>query len=357
MKSMKVLGMALLGMSIIMASCTGDQGEPGPKGDSIKGDSGTPGKDGIACWDIDGDGMAEVDTEDFNNDGEVNALDCQGAPGNDGQDGSDKPNMEFYFQNGYNDYTGTQDAQISPDGLNDTNNEFMVIREDLGDPNGMRRSVIRFDGISGVVNTAFDTDGANCGESYMMDQAILYLYSHFSTVDVATPGYIHLGFYENGDPLFDESTVSWTAANSIDNWLIAGGAASFWGTNPFPGSDGYTHYMPSITTTSKALGWIAIPLPRSIVSNWICGDPDNLNKGVRLRLTTDLGNGESTRLGFFTSENDNVDLRPVLVVQTTEVNPATNKMAPSSKAQDWDNMSYEEKMAPLYRYFAAKEAN
>ncbi|WP_201741809.1 hypothetical protein [Flagellimonas alvinocaridis] len=362
MKSMKVLGMALLGMSIIMASCTGDQGEPGPKGDkgdSVtggKGDKGDPGKDGLACWDLNGNGMADVDTEDFNNDGEVNALDCQGAPGNDGQDGSDKPNMEFYFQNGYNNYTGTQDARISPLGEADGNDGTLAIREDLENPNLRRFSLLRFDDISDKVNTAFDTDNTNCGDSYRVDQVILYLYAGSSTASSAIPGYIHLGFYEDGDPLFSEADVSWTVANQVDTWGFLTGAGSLWDTNPFPGSDGYTHYMPLITTTSQNMGWIAIPLPRDFVTKWICGDPDNLNKGMRLRLTTEANAG-SASITFFSSEHDNVDLRPLLVVQTTEANPATTKMAPSSKAKDWDNMSYEEKMAPLFRYFAAKEAN
>jgi len=363
MKSIKVLGMALLGMSIIMASCSGEDGIDGKNGQNgtngtngTNGDPGDPGADGLACWDLNGNGSGDA-AEDINQDGSFDALDCAGMDGQDGadgQDGSDKPNMEFYFQNGYNNYTGTRDAQISPDGVNDSDNGFMNIREDLDNVNGQRRSLLRFDGISDVVNAAFDTDNTNCGDSYRVDQAILYLYSDGSSASTAIPGYIHIGFYENGDPLFDESTVSWIAANTVDNWLIPGGAASLWAANPFPGSDGYTQYMPLIATSSQALGWIAIPLPRNIVSNWICGDPDNLNKGMRLRLTTEAGAG-ATRIGFFTSENGNTDLRPLLVVQTTEVEPsATTKMAPSGKAKDWENLSYEEKMAPLYRFFAAK---
>jgi hypothetical protein len=111
-----------------------------------------------------------------------------------------------------------------------------------------------------------------------------------------------------------------------------------------------------LTTTSQNIGWIAVPLPQEVVQNWLCDSAGNDNKGIRLRLTSEANSG-STSIGFLTSESDMEDLRPLLVVQTTEVNPATTKMAPSSKAKDWDNMSYEEKMAPLYRYFAAKEAN
>jgi len=49
-------------------------GNPGP--------AGPPGDDGLSCWDLDGDGVADVE-EDINNDGSWNALDCSGdsAPG------------------------------------------------------------------------------------------------------------------------------------------------------------------------------------------------------------------------------------------------------------------------------------
>lgn len=350
---MKVLGMALLGMSIIMASCKGDQGEIGPTGPTGQGTKGDPGKDGIACWDLNGNG-AEDEAEDINQDGMFDALDCAGNDGADGQDGSDKPNMEFYFQNGHNGYTGTRDAQISPDGTGDTNDGFMSITEDLDNANGMRRSLISFQGISDIVNSAFDTDGTSCSDSYIVNQAILYLYSDGSNVTAATPAYVHLGFYGTIAPLFDESEVSWTTANQVTNWLVAGGGASF--TGPFGNNDSYTHYLPMLTTTSQNIGWIAVPLPQEVVQNWLCDSAGNDNKGIRLRLTSEANSG-STSIGFLTSESDMEDLRPLLVVQTTEVNPATTKMAPSSKAKDWDNMSYEEKMAPLYRYFAAKEAN
>jgi len=44
-------------------------GNPGP--------AGPPGDDGLSCWDLDGDGVADPE-EDVNNDGAHNALDCSG---------------------------------------------------------------------------------------------------------------------------------------------------------------------------------------------------------------------------------------------------------------------------------------
>ena len=66
------------------------QGEPGPAGDA--GPTGVPGADGangLACWDLDGDGLPSLLTEDADGDGDVDVDDCRGADGSDGVDGVD----------------------------------------------------------------------------------------------------------------------------------------------------------------------------------------------------------------------------------------------------------------------------
>ena len=104
MKNLKLFSVAMLAMTITLASCSGSdgeqgiQGKPGPQGDSIKGDKGDqgdqgdPGADGISCWDLNGNGVGDItvdaNNEDLNLDGVVDALDCQGAPGQNGQDGN-----------------------------------------------------------------------------------------------------------------------------------------------------------------------------------------------------------------------------------------------------------------------------
>ena len=104
MKNLKLFSVAILAMAITLASCSGSdgeqgiQGKPGPQGDSIKGDKGDqgdqgdPGADGISCWDLNGNGVGDItvdaNNEDLNLDGVVDALDCQGAPGQNGQDGN-----------------------------------------------------------------------------------------------------------------------------------------------------------------------------------------------------------------------------------------------------------------------------
>ena len=99
-------------------------------------------------------------------------------------------------------------------------------------------------------------------------------------------------------------------------------------------------------------GWFPILLPRSVVEEWIC-DEANKNKGIRLSLEpTNTTRGD---IQIVTSENTIEDIRPLLVIETEKIEEASaNKGLSSSKQKDWESMSYEEKMAPLYRYFGSK---
>ncbi|HZJ64992.1 MAG TPA: hypothetical protein VFD36_15885, partial [Kofleriaceae bacterium] len=76
----------------------GTMGDPGAKGD--KGDTGATGADGASgarglhCWDLNGNGLCDMDseggfTEDTDHSGECDALDCQGPEGQRGQAGAD----------------------------------------------------------------------------------------------------------------------------------------------------------------------------------------------------------------------------------------------------------------------------
>jgi len=60
----------------------GEQGIQGPPGsDGLPGNDGevgTTGPAGVACWDLDGDGQYDMDTEDFNGDAVVDVNDCKG---------------------------------------------------------------------------------------------------------------------------------------------------------------------------------------------------------------------------------------------------------------------------------------
>lgn len=64
----------------------GEPGRPGEPGkDGLPGPAGTA---GLSCWDLDGDGVADPE-EDRNGDGRFNAEDCLGPAGMDGLPGQD----------------------------------------------------------------------------------------------------------------------------------------------------------------------------------------------------------------------------------------------------------------------------
>lgn len=71
----------LLSSGCLLNADSGSQGPPGLPGSD--GDAGESGSDGLACWDVNGDGTNDL-TEDANADGAWNSLDCAGPPGSPG---------------------------------------------------------------------------------------------------------------------------------------------------------------------------------------------------------------------------------------------------------------------------------
>ncbi|MFC2068425.1 hypothetical protein ACFLTP_05410 [Chloroflexota bacterium] len=63
-------------------SIVGSAGNPGPQGE--------PGSDGVNCWDLNGNGIADPE-EDLNGDSQVNVLDCNGEQGDPGAPGPAGP--------------------------------------------------------------------------------------------------------------------------------------------------------------------------------------------------------------------------------------------------------------------------
>lgn len=64
---------------------TGATGVTGPTGPA--GQTGAPGASGTSCWDLNGNGLCDLSTEDKDGNGVCNAADCQGSPGATGVQG------------------------------------------------------------------------------------------------------------------------------------------------------------------------------------------------------------------------------------------------------------------------------
>ncbi|MCL6274642.1 hypothetical protein M3P19_11525 [Muricauda sp. 2012CJ35-5] len=308
-----MLGFALT--SLAFFSCSGEDGkpgEPGPKGDSIQGETGP-----------------------------------QGEPG------EDKPNVDFYFQNGFKGYSGTQDATI--DNIGGTDNGDNGITTAISFAEGSvdtEYSLFRFDNISQEISSALIENNQDCSSAFHLNQAILYVYvSDFYNDSESL--YIKVGFYNDEDPLFVEEEVTWGNASIPDAWDAKGGESNSW-TGLFPGTDNYSiqYNVGTQGFSTSVSGWLPILLPRSVVEEWICNDVSN--KGIRLRLDGDNADTGGS-ITILSSENTAEDLRPLLVIETEKIElSVTTKAAVSSKQLDWDSMTYEEKMAPFYRFLESK---
>nr|WP_299338908.1 hypothetical protein [Allomuricauda sp.] len=80
MKIFKLPHLVLMVLTACVISCSGEDGEQGLQG--------ITGENGINCWDLDGDGEGDLGSEDINNDGKVNVLDCMGMVGDVGENGA-----------------------------------------------------------------------------------------------------------------------------------------------------------------------------------------------------------------------------------------------------------------------------
>lgn len=315
MKTLKLFSMAMLSMAIVLVSCSGEDGEQGPQGKT--GDTGDKGDTGDA--------------------------------GPQGEPGADSPTVDFYFQDGYKGYEGTSDATITSDGVGVNQENMSLLYSFNGLVTAERRALFRFDGVGETITSQLVGEGQTCSDAFYVSKATLYVYIDSYTNETYDNLYMKVGFYGTEDPLFVEEEVNWSMANVNDDWGDIGGESEMW-AGPI-GSDDYPFLLTK--GSGSAYGWFPIILPRSVVESWIC-NPDS-NKGIRLRLdpnSVDNGLGD---LSILAKENAMEDLRPLLIVETENVNSNTSKSGSSNtKTSNWENLSYEEKMAPLYRYFEIK---
>lgn len=75
-----------------VTDCRGDVGAQGPQGPAGQnGSAGINGTNGIHCWDLNGNGVCNLATEDRNGDGVCNVTDCRGDVGATGAQGPQGP--------------------------------------------------------------------------------------------------------------------------------------------------------------------------------------------------------------------------------------------------------------------------
>jgi octaheme c-type cytochrome (tetrathionate reductase family) len=81
-KYRSLFGVVLTAAVLALGACSGDDGSQGPAGeDGTNGATGATGATGLSCWDLNGNGVADLATEDVNMDGKVDVDDCRTPTG------------------------------------------------------------------------------------------------------------------------------------------------------------------------------------------------------------------------------------------------------------------------------------
>ena len=84
-KHCSIFGVLLTTAVLALSACSGDDGSTGPAGpageDGTNGATGPTGPTGLNCWDLNGNGVPDLATEDLNKDGKVDIDDCRTPTG------------------------------------------------------------------------------------------------------------------------------------------------------------------------------------------------------------------------------------------------------------------------------------
>ncbi|MEP1032602.1 hypothetical protein [Ekhidna sp.] len=280
---------------------------------------------------IDDNGNGVLNNEEI----DATAYVCNGDDGTNGSDGNSDGILEFYFQEGFDAYTGVLDASI-------TDKNPAEIGESLSVDRGSTDShgLIQFPGLESL--------GAMVGEEFQIVEAILYLRGLSGRVDGQTQGnWIGVKTLLSSAPLFEEDAVSWTTANSNnDTWSIGGVASQ----DDNGDANGYSDmFQLPATGNFEFDGYIPLQLNISEVTAWTDANTgkDN-NKGLVLLMAD---NGIQYELDIYTSNysKDN-NYRPLLYLKVkTGIKGRLSSISEKEYRSNWKSMTYEEKLAPLKR--------
>lgn len=253
--------------------------------------------------------------------------------GNDGVDGNSDGIFEFYYANGFDDYTAMTDVTIienSPDNTVDAE----LLRVSVNVETGKVNSLLHFPGVEKITESI-------SGEYYIV-QAILYLRATSSSKDNSDDNWIGVKAIRPELELFGEDKATWRSPNG-GTWLNADAGFSDQDTYAF--SDLFR-----VPGTFDYSGTIPLLLDRSQIQAWIT-DPDRNNKGLALELGDD-GRSLNFILDIFSSENTtDATYVPTLYIKAKlgKANGRSVQLTDEQYKQHWSEMSYEEKIAPLQK--------
>lgn len=268
--------------------------------------------------------------------GEIDATAyvCNGDDGTDGSDGNSDGIYEFYYQEGFDSYTGVLDVSISDKNPTERGESFSVDRGTT-DSHGL------------LLFPELEKMGDLIGEEFQIVEAILYLRGVSGQVDGQSQGnWIGVKTLMSDAPLFEEDAVNWTRANSADeNWALPGVTTRDQDGN----ANGYSDMFQLPPTGNFAFdGYIPLQLSISEVTAWTDKNTGKeANKGLVLLMAD---NGIQYELDIFSSNyTKDTNFRPLLYIKVkTGVRGQSNQSEDTYQSK-WRSMTYKEKLAPLLR--------
>lgn len=247
--------------------------------------------------------------------------------GDDGSNGASDDVFEFYFSEGFDEYSGVRDASITDKDPAELGETFSV--DQLGtDSHGL----VYFPAIEKMSETIGTTQ-------YEIVEAILYLRGVSTPVDGATEdNWIGVKNLRENAPLFVENEVSWINANSSDSWTSPGANVTE-DQGAFEYSD-----MFRLPQGFQFNGYIPLLLNRKEIESWT-QDPSN-NKGLVLTMVDD--GSAPYELDIYSSNYvADPNFRPMLYLKA-KITSGSGRMGASEPIEDlWRSFSYQEKLLPL----------
>ena len=254
--------------------------------------------------------------------------------GDDGADGNSDGIFEFYFQEGFDAYTGVLDVSITDKNPAETGQTFSVDRG-ISDSHAL----IQFPQLETLTDLV--------GQEFTMVEAILYLRGVSGRVDGQTQGnWIGVKTLTPEAPLFEEDAVTWTRANSADeSWAIGGVTSQIEDGN----ANGYSDMFQLPPTANFAFdGYIPLQLSLTEVTAWTDKDTGkDSNKGLVLLMANP---GIAYELDIFSSNySKDSNFRPLLYLKVKTGVKGRSAISEEEYKQTWQDKSYEEKLVPLLK--------
>lgn len=265
--------------------------------------------------------------------GEVDATAyvCDGDDGSDGSDGNSDNIFEFYFQEGFDGYSGVIDVSIDGEGDNEYS-EVMSVDRRGGEQNMVANSLLLFSKLKATIEGVVQ-------ESYEVVEAILYLRTIPDGKAPNEENWVGIKALTPGAPLLEDNKADWTTSNGSDNWKSPGAAVTE-GGGAYDFSDMYR--LPSNFDFN---GTIPFLLNREQVNVW--ATDDEKNKGMVLTILIDSVNYE---VDFHSSASATVSYRPLLYVKVkTGTRGRSSSISNQAYRAHWESLTYQEKLAPLHR--------